>query len=87
MQPVPPLANYLEHAAYWAAQPRPAGRSEWIDWYATALAVARPRISLDDAYAAGIEAYKTQGKIHPRLAAAADLMFGTVFVRGQSASS
>lgn len=84
---MPPLASFLELAAYWRAQPRPAGRAEWIDWYATALGKHRPRMSLNDAYAAGIEAYKTQAKIHPRLAAAADLMFGTVFVRSQSASS
>lgn len=84
---MPPAANEAAHARYWAAQPKPASRAEWIEWYVTSLAESRPRMSLDDAYAAGIEAYKTQAKIHPRLAAAADLMFGTVYVRSQSASS
>lgn len=75
---MPPLASQLEHGRYWAAQPKPGSRAEWIDWYASALGQARPRMSLKDAYAAGIEAHKTQSKIHPRLAAASDLMFGLV---------
>lgn len=75
---MPPLANEAQHARYWAAQPKPAGRAEWIDCYASALGEARPRMSLPDAYAAGIEAHKTQSKIHPRLAAASDLLFGPV---------
>ena len=73
---MPPLANEAEHARYWAAQPKPASRAEWIDLYASALDKVRSRMSLDDAYAAGIEAHKTQAKIHPRLAAAADLILG-----------
>lgn len=73
---MPPLANEAEHARYWASQPKPASRAEWIEGYVSALARVRPGMALEDAYAAAISAHKSQAKIHPRLAAAADLILG-----------
>lgn len=73
---MPPLANEAEHARYWAAQSKPASRAEWIELYVSALARVQPRMRLADAYDAAIRSYVTDHKIHPRLAAAADLILG-----------
>lgn len=70
------LAAEAELARYWAAQPKPASRGDWIEAYVSELGRVRPRMALKGAYAAALRSHVTQAKIHPRLAVAADLILG-----------